>query len=216
MIEKRCYKKFSGFTLAETLITLAIIGVVAALTIPNLIYSYKKRVIETRLAHFSSLWQQAFRMAEAEHGESSYWEGFEKDNPESVQKAYEKYLGKYIKTVDSYKTPKGIAYALNNGSGFHLRKTADEESWRSNFYLNFCVNFESCKNIKDTTNTNRYSDGKEIFSFFETGLTPNQYGGIYYDTREQLLEDCKTVHYACTTLIERDGWKIKDDYPVKI
>ena len=34
-------KKF-GFTLAEILITLSIIGVVAALTIPSLIQHYKK------------------------------------------------------------------------------------------------------------------------------------------------------------------------------
>ena len=32
----------NGFTLAEVLITLAIIGIVATLTIPNLIQSYKK------------------------------------------------------------------------------------------------------------------------------------------------------------------------------
>lgn len=38
-----------AFTLAETLITLGVIGVVAALTLPTLINSYKKQVTTARL-----------------------------------------------------------------------------------------------------------------------------------------------------------------------
>ena len=38
-----------GFTLAEVLITLAVIGVVATLTMPNLIGNYKNRVLMTQL-----------------------------------------------------------------------------------------------------------------------------------------------------------------------
>ena len=37
-----------GFTLAEILITLGIIGVVAAMTIPNLINAYKAKQLRTR------------------------------------------------------------------------------------------------------------------------------------------------------------------------
>ena len=37
-----------AFTLAEVLITLGIIGVVAAITIPNLISTYRKKQIEFR------------------------------------------------------------------------------------------------------------------------------------------------------------------------
>lgn len=39
-------KKF-GFTLAEVLITLGIIGVVAAMTIPTLVSKYRQRALET-------------------------------------------------------------------------------------------------------------------------------------------------------------------------
>ena len=41
-------KRF-GFTLAEVLITLGIIGVVAAMTIPTLIHNYKAKEMRTRL-----------------------------------------------------------------------------------------------------------------------------------------------------------------------
>lgn len=41
--------KLLAFTLAEVLITLGIIGVVAALTIPSLIAEYKEKQIVTRV-----------------------------------------------------------------------------------------------------------------------------------------------------------------------
>lgn len=37
-----------GFTLAEVLVTLGIIGVVAVLTIPTLISKFEKKVLKTR------------------------------------------------------------------------------------------------------------------------------------------------------------------------
>ena len=53
MKNKRSYK--NGFTLAEVLITLGIIGVVSALTLPSLITSYKKQEASARLKKFNSL-----------------------------------------------------------------------------------------------------------------------------------------------------------------
>ena len=63
----------SAFTLAEVLITLGIIGVVAALTMPALVSLYQKKIVETRLAHTYSLISQALKMAEADYGDSQYW-----------------------------------------------------------------------------------------------------------------------------------------------
>lgn len=216
-------KKIGAFTLAEVLITLAIIGIVAALTLPNLIYSYKKRIIETRLVHFSSMFRQAIQMAEAEYGETTTWDGFEIDDADAMLESYNKYLGKYIKTIETYKTPKGVAFALANGSGFHYRKNANPENWRGNLYLTFCVHYKNCKNIKDTGSPwSTYYDGKEKFHFDEVGipitvaqsLDPDNYSREM--TRDELIENCKTSHYKCVGLIQHDGWKIKDDYPIKL
>ena len=44
--------KKRSFTLAETLITLAIIGIVAALTIPSVMQNYKKHVYSARIKKF--------------------------------------------------------------------------------------------------------------------------------------------------------------------
>lgn len=217
-------KKVGAFTLAEVLITLAIIGIVAALTLPNLIYSYKKRVIETRLVHFSSMFRQAIQMAEAEHGETTTWDTIPINDSDAMLASYNKYLSKYIKTVEYHKTPKGIAFALPNGSGFHYRKSANADTWRSNLYLTFCVHYETCKNIDDSINDiAKYGyDGKEKFHFNEVGIPITIAEGLDPDnynremTRDELIEECKTTHYKCVALIQHDGWKIMDDYPIKL
>lgn len=53
------YNRYKAFTLAEGLITLGIIGVVAALTLPILIQNYKKSEFETRFEKAASTVQQA-------------------------------------------------------------------------------------------------------------------------------------------------------------
>lgn len=55
-------KKRKAFTLAEVLITLGIIGVVAALTIPTLVNNYRKKQFETGLKKEYSVLLQALDM----------------------------------------------------------------------------------------------------------------------------------------------------------
>lgn len=59
-------KKNIGFTLAETLIVLGIIGVVSAITIPNLINNYKAQQLHTKFRKTYSLLQQGFKQMEAD------------------------------------------------------------------------------------------------------------------------------------------------------
>ncbi|MCM1339728.1 MAG: type II secretion system GspH family protein [Muribaculaceae bacterium] len=59
-------KKFLGFTLAEVLITLCIIGVVAALTIPNLITKFREKAIVSALRKFNSDLNQAILLYKSE------------------------------------------------------------------------------------------------------------------------------------------------------
>lgn len=59
-----------GFTLAEVLITLGIIGVVAALTIPNLVANHRAKELEIALKKNASIIQQALNLANEEEGET--------------------------------------------------------------------------------------------------------------------------------------------------
>lgn len=65
-----------GFTLAEVLITLGIIGVVAAMTLPVLIQNYRKTVIVNSLKKNYSLINTASQKSRQAHGDIPSWEGF--------------------------------------------------------------------------------------------------------------------------------------------
>ena len=62
---KNNHRKFA-FTLAEVLITLGIIGVVAAITIPGLITSYKAHQLHSQFMKATSTIQQAFKQMEVD------------------------------------------------------------------------------------------------------------------------------------------------------
>lgn len=75
-----------GFTLAEVLITLGIVGVVAALTIPSLINNYKAQRLRTQFLKSYSTIQQVFKQMEADdvstdptsYGDQEYYKIFMK------------------------------------------------------------------------------------------------------------------------------------------
>ena len=64
--------KFKGFTLAEVLITLAIIGIVAALTIPSVISNYQQQEFKTGLKKAVSVLNEAIQTNIQEEGETPY------------------------------------------------------------------------------------------------------------------------------------------------
>ena len=64
-MRKYSFKK--GFTLAEVLITLGIIGVVAALTIPTLLAKYQQKILNTQFKKSYALINQALRNVQAQY-----------------------------------------------------------------------------------------------------------------------------------------------------
>ena len=93
-------KQKAAFTLSEVLITLGIIGVVAALTIPAIYSNYKKNLVITRLKHTYSLLNQMVKMAETVNGEAANWEYVESSPIYNYSDDYwNKYFAPYIKTI---------------------------------------------------------------------------------------------------------------------
>lgn len=83
-----------GFTLAEVLITLGIIGVVAAITIPNLIANQQKKAIVSQLMEAQSILNQAVKSYAADTDEEG---SSEFDTTLSPQEFAEKYFKPYLK-----------------------------------------------------------------------------------------------------------------------
>lgn len=222
-----------AFTLAEVLITLAIIGIVAALTIPSLISAYKKKVIETKLVHFYSTFNQALNRAKVDYGDFSQWKLLTYESTEDdVKSWHETYIKPYIKvakteyeTIDS--TPRIIDY-LNNGSvvviGF--------ESW---MFFPDSKDFKLLVVGEDGEQYN-YPDRKQSgISWFTFLFRPN-YDNVYHKnrglepykgdnfdgTKEYLINDsalgCNAQNDMtrerayCAALIQMNNWKIPDDY----
>ena len=66
--------KRTAFTLAEVLITLGIIGIVAAITLPTIINNYRVKVLENQFKKADSIIQQAVQKTANEYGYSSITE----------------------------------------------------------------------------------------------------------------------------------------------
>lgn len=62
-----------AFTLAEVLIALAIIGIVAAMTIPSMVQKFEEKARITALKKFYATITQAVQMAVIEHGTPDMW-----------------------------------------------------------------------------------------------------------------------------------------------
>ena len=90
----------SAFTLAEVLITLAIIGIIAAVTLPSLIQSYKKKVTSVRVKKAYSTLVQAIKLSEIENGPASQWNiDLSSDGTENTELVVEKYIRPYINNL---------------------------------------------------------------------------------------------------------------------
>ncbi|MDR1327441.1 MAG: type II secretion system GspH family protein [Heliobacteriaceae bacterium] len=198
----------NGFTLAEVLITLGIIGVVAALTMPALIANYQKQIKVTKLKKFYSVINQAMKLSSVDNGDLEAW--LPDVTNANFPDWYKEYLSPYIQTLETTIITLGHNYvqtAFNDGSGFVTYRNLIN----TNIWFFYCLEYKNCEpesfNGKDTFLFSICPDGR-----FRTS-------GCFDDlSREELLYLCKNPdsdkkrHY-CTRLIELDDWQIKDDYP---
>lgn len=206
-----------GFTLAEVLITLGIIGILAAMTLPTLIQHHRKRVVETSLSRFYSNMQNAIKLSEVENGDKLYWDEMgnscqikdeDAENPECVKGSetalvwWNKYMAKYIKTTNIAttinSTNKHSAIIVKFVDGSIIALCSDG----INYYLNG-KSYEKRDNITPTF-------GVTAFPFYwnnKKGLIPHPY------TLGSCIQGKNGAD--CTRIIIENGWKIPDDYPFK-
>ena len=110
--------KKAAFTLAEVLITLGIVGVVAALTLPSFVANYKNRLIAKQLQKTYSTLSQAISMAQAEYGDISQWP-IQDGKWESIDTIFKNYLKPHLNIVKECRNSKECFSASGGALQFY-------------------------------------------------------------------------------------------------
>jgi len=121
-------KKTNAFTSAETLITLGIIGVVAAMTIPNLITKYQEKATVAKLKETFSILSQAYRHAVNEYGTPEGWDILGLNNYDGAKNIYDK-ISPYLKISKNCGDSTGCfpnkKYKVVGGQSYYNLETDD-------------------------------------------------------------------------------------------
>lgn len=234
--------KQNGFTLAEVLITLGIIGVVAAMTLPALIAKYQKTVVLTSLKKNYASLQAATQYSVSKYGEPLYWEGLEPWMTSTLCKnnLCDEFVDKFLENVKTAKV-----YEAKHVPTFGV--------------FEFCGSDKVYKTLTDDTRAVAAGSGDArqnyksvllpdgscwLFYFRGAGTElntslmlilvdvngpdkrPNRYGADTFKFElfgngklaPQTVDDCRKVlndtgmGQGCAHKIAKDGWQIKNDY----
>ena len=210
----------AGFTLAETLITLAIVGVVAAITIPIMITKYQKNQTVIRLKKTYNDILNVHNRAINDYDNPSTWEYPRQYNKSDTKIFLEKYYLPYLKNAKFV--------------------SADDIVNKYNYIVKNTLN----QTTIDPTGSIILSDGR-LISFYARGNylliaadingfgKPNRAGRDVFILHQYCKEgDCivgytpkfprgfcdKSTNYLyngwnCGMVIQDNGWKIPDGYP---
>ena len=124
-----------GFTFAEVLITLGIIGIVAAMTLPGLIGNYRKKVTVEKLKTTYTLISNAMERAKVDYGlDYKDWEGsrYEIDDFEFL---YATYFKPYMSTFDMKKGQICKKYKCRRGYTILSGAPMYQHDWSGSFRL---------------------------------------------------------------------------------
>lgn len=170
-----------AFTLAEVLITLGIIGIVAAMTLPALVGNWKKKTIEARLKKFYSVANQAIILSEIKNGPKEYWSCLDSvcNNRISIgnfKEWYNTYLNDFLNTihVEHFSDAKGVSSVayFEDGSLMIVRNGYDI------YFYPFAKDFKKERFIEVTEDGTwtRPDCGKKYFAF---SFQPNSHNPYY-------------------------------------
>ncbi|MFA7658844.1 MAG: DUF6613 domain-containing protein [Candidatus Gastranaerophilaceae bacterium] len=223
----------NGFSLAEVLIALGVIGVVVVLTVSTLITNVQKNQTVTQLQKVYSEMSQVLLNSTAENGFPNTWDWGTTYDSDNNKRFIETYFLPYIsaqqnceftttgactRIAKKYLDEKtafslaGNRYLIILGDGKQLYLTLDGGTTPTYFMIYVDLNGNKKPNIV----------GKDIFLiYYYKTLTKPFFWGQGSD-RDTILNNsyygCNEAATSqgglfCGALIQYDGWQIKSDYP---
>lgn len=226
---------FFSFTLAEVLITLVVIGVIASITVPMMMTNYQKNATVSGLKKMYSTLSQATNLAIMDNGPITGW---------TIDKGNDVFLKTYtFPYIDlakdcgnstegecsfKYKTIKGEEIELSDEYNRFFLKDGNRvavitASFANQRYAYYIVD------INGLAKPNRM--GRDIFVFvyfiYRSDDPVNHNGKFmncypfwdreriktYFQTGCNRVSTGQLANYSCAALIMNDGWEIKGDYP---
>ncbi|MGN0018579.1 MAG: hypothetical protein ACI37S_06020 [Candidatus Gastranaerophilaceae bacterium] len=208
-------KKIFAFTLAETLMVMGIIGIVATLTIPNLNNSTGNKETITKVKKMYAELNDAQNRAAAKYGPVPTW--FVNDNCTTTsslacQKHYLKRINKFLNVqktcIDSdggcFSSSSYPSSILSDGSSIYISEITDPNCARDRF--NTGTGVLNCGHIIiDVDGPNK---GKNAYGFdlFYLAITKDGIGLVYGDDyidgeRPKAISECLIHGYACVNWI---------------
>ncbi len=213
-----------GFTLAEVLITIAIIGVVAALTIPSVVKNYQKTQTIAKLKKAYSMISQAYNNSQAENGMYQTW-----DIAADIGAAeyFNRYWKPYLKVAKictsysdcGYKANAPWKFASGEPNGTNVVALTQRATFLTPDGILFVI-FSISGGVADSRiyvdlNGSKGPNvtGKDFFYFTRTdkGILPHGYSS----TMTSVNNSCSKTGTGtyCAAKLAREGWEMKDDYP---
>ncbi len=191
------------------LITLGIIGVVAAITIPGLITKCQKTIVENRLKSSYSIISNAIRLSEEENG-SGFVPDFERVgwSYAKSERIFKQYFMPYLKINYQYPKSKCVeltkAYSDAKGS----KQYVDEHNTCYSLMNGTAITFAAGSNNSDRINRmsfrivinptkKRRIEGRDVFQMFVINGDNGYYmGSIKYMDKSKILSTEKLREYC--------------------
>lgn len=229
-------RKNRAFTLAEVLITLGIIGVVAAMTIPNLLTKMDRDRKIATVRKAQSILNQAIKLSTIDNEDYEAW-----DTTLPPREYLDKYYTPYMKVIaycDTYSkwnyksaapwsryngsnsytefnaysripifTLDGILYSISQSGGGN-----DQEDTDSIYDMNYIGSNGVFIDVNGPNTPNRF--GNDVFM-----LVRNKDGSVmplgYNLPDSKINQDCSKNGKClyCAEKLRRNGWKSSNDYP---
>lgn len=232
---KRFYdiKRRIAFTLAEVLIVMGIIGLVAEMTIPSLVKNYEKRVTISKLEKQYSSVAQLIKLSEADNGDISLWDWGSTAAPGTNRSFFDTYWAPYLRVSKICTTYADCGYSKDTPWVF-----PDKTSY--NLYV-VAVDARTTVILEDGTVllvVAEVGDGHGgmvtshcIFVDINGSQPPNVVGKDLFKflliPQKGFMPDCYNLSTAvinnncsptgtgecCAAKMMKEGWQINDDYP---
>ncbi len=201
-------KKTLAFTVAEILLAMSIVGVVAAMTIPTLHYNKTKKEYSVKLKNFYSRMQNAVEDMQIDQGS---FKDMKKPTNGTMKNWYMNNIDPYM----GHQYERGNTVYFKDGSSLEL------------LGIGGCLDVKYDINGSKSPNRWGYDIHRFLYCFdkaereawfgnTETFFGPYGAGLISKDTtRQAMIDKCKSTPDYCSRLLQVDNWEFKQDYPFK-